>query len=81
MVGDILGPGATASAKCLNICALVLGLSLIIVLIIIVSTSSLMIVQTVLSSYRTTEATSPCPQPEAVTLFPSLQASVQHEIK
>ena len=49
MVGDITGARSYAStAKCLNICALVLGLLLIIVLIIIVSTGSLMIVQAVL---------------------------------
>ncbi|KAB0359794.1 hypothetical protein FD754_003950 [Muntiacus muntjak] len=46
MVGDITGAQSYAStAKCLNICALVLGLLLIIILIIIVSTGSLMILQ------------------------------------
>ena len=69
MVGDIIGARSYVSAKCLNICALVLGLLLITVLIIIVSTSSLMIVQTVLGSYGTVEATSPWPQSEAVTPF------------
>ena len=49
MVGDITGAQRyTSTAKCLNICALVLGLLLIIVLIIIVSIGSLMIVQAVL---------------------------------
>ena len=48
MVGDITGAQRyTSTAKCLNICALVLGLLLIIVLII-VSIGSLMIVQAVL---------------------------------
>ena len=46
MVGDITGAQSYAStAKCLNICALVLGLLLIIILIIIVSTGSLMVLQ------------------------------------
>ncbi|KAF4008654.1 IFITM3 [Cervus elaphus hippelaphus] len=46
MIGDIIGAQSYAStAKCLNICALVLGLLLIIILIIIVSTGSLMILQ------------------------------------
>ena len=48
MVGDIIGARSYVSAKCLNICALVLGLLLITVLIIIVSSGSLMIVQAVL---------------------------------
>ena len=48
MVGDITGAQRyTSTAKCLNICALVLGLLLIIVLIIM-SIGSLMIVQAVL---------------------------------
>lgn len=49
MVGDITGAQSYAStAKCLNICALVLGILLTIVLIILVSTGSLMIVQAIL---------------------------------
>lgn len=49
MVGDITGAQSYAStAKCLNICALVLGILLSIVLIILVSTGSLMIVQAIL---------------------------------
>ena len=49
MVGDITGAQSYAStAKCLNICALVLGILLSIVLIILVSTGSLMIIQAIL---------------------------------
>lgn len=48
MVGDITGAQSYAStAKCLNICSLVLGILLTVVLIIVVSTGSLMIVQAV----------------------------------
>nr|XP_031303925.1 interferon-induced transmembrane protein 1-like [Camelus dromedarius] len=48
MVGDVLGAQSYAStAKCLNVCALVLGILLTIVFIIIFATGSLMIFQAV----------------------------------
>lgn len=48
MVGDITGAQSYAStAKCLNICSLVLGILLTVVFIVLVSTGSLMIVQAV----------------------------------
>ncbi|XP_007118702.1 interferon-induced transmembrane protein 3 [Physeter macrocephalus] len=48
MVGDVIGAQSYAStAKCLNICALVLGILLITVFIIIFATGSLMIFQAV----------------------------------
>ncbi|NP_863657.1 interferon-induced transmembrane protein 3 (1-8U) [Bos taurus] len=48
MVGDITGAQSYAStAKCLNICSLVLGILLTVVLIVLVSNGSLMIVQAV----------------------------------
>lgn len=48
MVGDVIGAQSYAStAKCLNICALVLGILLITVFIVVFATGSVMIFQAV----------------------------------